>query len=103
MKTIGRILRNAFGTVTAIYLVAWYFLIANMDRNLGRLGTTLEQLTIYAFYLVHIPAVLALIIVSVYSYITKRAFKSVFGKEYSLLFVSFIPFIIGLMSLVAIP
>lgn len=103
MKTTRRILRNAFGTVTAIYIVAWFFLIANMDKNFGRLGTTLERLTIYAFYIVHIPAVLTLIIVSIYSYITNGAFKSAFGREYSFLFVSFIPFIITLMSLVAIP
>jgi|GEM_PF-5354205 len=103
METMRRILRNAFGTVTAIYLVAWVFLIANMDKDFGKLNTTLEYLATYAFLAIHIPAFLVLIILSIYGYLSKGTFWSDYGKEYNFLFISLIPFVVALMSVVAIP
>lgn len=88
--TITRItLRFIFGTVIILFLFCVLFRVFNSNQNQYFTGYILFLTGLY-FYL---PAVLLLIILSIYSYLSRRIFWSLFKIEYYFLFATLILFV----------
>src|ERR1700744_3389290 len=82
-------LRFILGTVTTLYIITFLFQIFN-----NGVASYAEYLLIYSIIYFQIPAILILLIVSIYSYLTRGILWSLFKTEYFFLFASLCPFII---------
>jgi len=83
-------LRFIFGIVTSLYIIT---ILSQILKN--GIEYSSGYIFAYTFLFMQIPASLVLIVVSIYSYLTKRVFWSLFRIEYFFFIASVSPFFIS--------
>ncbi len=91
-------LRYILGTIASLYIITLLFHVFKNGIEIGS-----GHILAYAIVLVQIPAAILLIIISVYSYLTKKVFWSLFKIEYCFLFATLVPFIISWFVYIVFP
>jgi len=87
-----------FGTV--IFMEAAFFLAQLCE---GDSSNILRFMYLYVTLFIHVPAIICLIVLSILTFLTKKAFWSFLKIEYYFFFISLTPFVIGWFMYIVVP